>query len=1028
MNRLSRGKPLSKHKHSRRSSGHWVISVRTIVPAAAMLSQILAFVPAHARTPSPASITAATCANRSTLTPDTDPVSGTAPGFRTIQSVVYDTPRERLILFGGEGGAGNFNDVWSASLGASPAWTQLTPTGTPPSPRGGHSAMFDAPRDRMLVFGGGTNELLALSLSGAPAWSLLAPTGTVPNARTNQKTVFDPVRNRMWLFGGDYVNDLYYLELGGTPNWVQVSAAGTLPEGRGNHAMVYDSARDRIVVFGGGPDGPDLNDLWQLSLSGTPTWIQLSPAGTPPATGSNGSGVYDPAGDQLIFGGPGGFFRLPFGATSTWSPIAADPPLSARSWPGLLWDSANARLIVSGGFDTDPHNDVLSLSFTSGFALEITAAPPLGGNVVSDPSTNCHTPGSSVTLTASAASGFAFNGWSGDASGTTNPLTIVIDSATTIVANFIITTPECGWTTLVPIRDPSGGAAPYGRIAHSAIVDSPRERLVIFGGDGDEGGPAYQTKNDLWSLSLDDSLLWTELHPTGTLPQKRRAHTAVFDAPRDRMIVFGGIGFDAGRSAFWPDDSAAVWSLSLTGTPAWSVLQTPQALLSRRFAHATALDPTRARMWVYGGSDELGSANFSPHLYYLDLAATPQWVGVAPAGSAPPGLVEHVLVYDSLRDRLLLFGGSRAFTVTPMQDVWQLNLSGTPTWSQLAVLGNPPQTTTNIRGIYDPLGDQLIVEGPTGVQALALAGTPTWRPIRAHTTRYATALAYDSAGVRVLAMGGESGPFFLNDVLELSPAPTVRWSVTPGDAGSVAVDYHDDCPETVTLTAVPVHGFDFNGWTGDVTSSTNPITIPLDAQKSVVATFSVSTATLISRFVATRTDAGIELRWGFGDPARVSSTTVDRRRVGDTSWQSLALTIRADGGAEVALDAEASAGLEYDYRLRVILYTGEEIVVGPIRASEAQPLSTTIESVSPNPSPGPMTIGFTLAQRGAASLTVLDVTGRQVTSLLSGDQAPGRYQVAWDGAANGRRLPAGLYFARLSGAGRVIVRKLVLAH
>ncbi len=590
------------------------------------------------------------------------------------------------------------------------------------------------------------------------------------------------------------------------------------------------------------------------------------------------------------------------------------------------------------------------------------------------------------------------------------------------------TTQECGWTTLVPIADPLGGAAPFGRIGHSAIVDAPRDRLVIFGGDGDEGGAAYQTKNDVWSLSLDDSLEWIELHPTGTLPQKRRAHTAVFDAPRDRMIVFGGIGFDAGRSAFWPDDSAAVWSLSLSGTPEWSVLQTPQALLSRRFAHAAALDPTRSRMWVYGGSDNVGSLNFSPHLYYLDLTGTPQWFGVAPAGPAPPGLVEHVLAYDSLRDRLLLFGGSRAFTGAQMQDVWTLNLSGPPAWSQLVVAGTPPQETTNIRAVYDPLGDQLIVEGPAGVQALALSGTPTWRPVRSHPTRYAPAIAYDSTRVRVLAMGGESGPFFLNDVLELSPTPTVRWSVTPETAGSVTIEYHDDCPGTVTLTAVPVHGFDFDHWSGAASDTVSPITIPLDAQKNVVAHFSESTATLISRFDATRIEGGVELRWSFADPARVSRTSVERRRVGDAAWLRIGLTIRSEDRDVVALDDGASAAFDYDYRLIVISSSGEDFVVGPIRASGSLPLATTIESVSPNPSPGAMTIAFTLARRGTASLTVLDVAGREVTRLVSGDQAPGRYQVAWDGTSRGRRLPAGLYFARLSGAGSVTVRKLVLAY
>ena len=47
--------------------------------------------------------------------------------------------------------------------------------------------------------------------------------------------------------------------------------------------------------------------------------------------------------------------------------------------------------------------------------------------------------GASVTLTATPSnSGYIFSGWSGDASGTTNPLTITADSDKTITANFVI--------------------------------------------------------------------------------------------------------------------------------------------------------------------------------------------------------------------------------------------------------------------------------------------------------------------------------------------------------------------------------------------------------------------------------------------------------------------------------------------------------------------------------------------------------------------------------------------------------------
>ena len=41
-----------------------------------------------------------------------------------------------------------------------------------------------------------------------------------------------------------------------------------------------------------------------------------------------------------------------------------------------------------------------------------------------------------LTLTATAADGFVFSGWSGDASGTTNPLSYSVTANTSIVANF----------------------------------------------------------------------------------------------------------------------------------------------------------------------------------------------------------------------------------------------------------------------------------------------------------------------------------------------------------------------------------------------------------------------------------------------------------------------------------------------------------------------------------------------------------------------------------------------------------------
>ena len=49
------------------------------------------------------------------------------------------------------------------------------------------------------------------------------------------------------------------------------------------------------------------NDVWALSLSGSPTWAQLAPAGTPPGAWYGHSAIYDPARDRMVvFGGNDG--------------------------------------------------------------------------------------------------------------------------------------------------------------------------------------------------------------------------------------------------------------------------------------------------------------------------------------------------------------------------------------------------------------------------------------------------------------------------------------------------------------------------------------------------------------------------------------------------------------------------------------------------------------------------------------------------------------------------------------------------
>jgi hypothetical protein len=112
-----------------------------------------------------------------------------------------------MVVFGGITGPSVRNDVWELTLTPPRQWTQLKPTGTAPAARRGHVAVYDPVGDRMIVQGGfGTsslNDAWALSLSGAtPVWTQLSPTGDSTlhalRAQRNLRLGPKPARDPWW--------------------------------------------------------------------------------------------------------------------------------------------------------------------------------------------------------------------------------------------------------------------------------------------------------------------------------------------------------------------------------------------------------------------------------------------------------------------------------------------------------------------------------------------------------------------------------------------------------------------------------------------------------------------------------------------------------------------------------------------------------------------------------------------------------------------------------------------------------------
>ncbi len=612
------------------------------------------------------------------------------PASRSAHTVIVDPARDRLVLFGGRSALAQFlDDVWVQGLDGTPRWTRLAPSGTAPAARSGHAAILDPVRDRMILFGGydgaGLGDVRALTLGANPAWSPLAPSGASPGTRRYHAMVYDPVRDRALVFGGisgsTRKNDVWALSLGASPAWTALTPAGTPPSARSGACAVYDPVLDRLLVFGGSDASGYLSDVWALSLSGTPTWTLLAPAGTPPPIRVYAGAVFDAATDAMIvFGGLGenaaepGAWTLSLSGTPTWSALAPPggaPP--ARGLAPLLLDTARHRLVVYGGSDG-------SASFSDEWTLDLDASHPWLARVPN------WTPPTGLALHTAIYD-------------PVRDRMLVFGGARTYAsAPFLnqvwalTTDPVPNWSVL----SVSGGT-PTGRVDATSIYDSARDRMIVYGGSLNLPGV-----DDLWSLSLSGTPTWISQYPPGTHPPIRYGHTAVLDAARDRMIVFGGETSGGLRNN-------EVWALDLTGASGWTQLAplgTPPA--PRVFATAI-VDAARDRMIVFGG---LPGSYPSPEVFALSLADPPTWTTLSPDGPFPAGRDLHSAVYDAAGDRMIVFGGDDVgYAHGHLDDTWALALAGNTHWVDLAPAGAIPEPRFGQTVAIDPTHSRLIMMG-----------------------------------------------------------------------------------------------------------------------------------------------------------------------------------------------------------------------------------------------------------------------------------------------------------------------------
>jgi hypothetical protein len=328
------------------------------------------------------------------------------PPVRYSHSAFFDSANNNLFVFAGaHSGTLLFNDYWEATdiIGSSNLnWTALNVQGTKPSPRWGHTGLYDSISNRMMVFGGSTgnpapcqNDYHVLenanNRGGIVTWLAEAPSGTLPPIRTRHASVYVASSNTLIIFGGfncskTYYNDVWILNnanaMTGTPSWTELAPNGTKPTTRESSSAVYDPTTNSLIIYGGDKGGAPTADIWILSnangTGGKPAWTELTPANNGPGARSGQTATYDSVNNVMtIYAGYNGTTLL----GDTWTLSAANGRGGPANWTQLAsgqilrfltadYDPTSNQMITFGGATgiqpQDPSSDTYTLTDANG--------------------------------------------------------------------------------------------------------------------------------------------------------------------------------------------------------------------------------------------------------------------------------------------------------------------------------------------------------------------------------------------------------------------------------------------------------------------------------------------------------------------------------------------------------------------------------------------------------------------------------------------------------------------------------------
>ncbi len=327
------------------------------------------------------------------------------------------------------------------------------------------------------------------------------------------------------------------------------------------------------------------------------------------------------------------------------------------------------------------------------------------------------------------------------------------------------------WFDLTPKLSGASGA-PRAAEDCAMLYDPRSRRVILFGGKDDKDNDV----DEIWGLDLARHA-WEKIHAKNAGPPASEDHSVIYDPIGHRMIVFGGE-----NGLTWNN----TWSFDFT-TLRWRDMTDSTA--PAREDHSAIYDSRGKRMVIFGGRYNNGELDFINihEVWALDLdphsPSFEKWQNLTVEDRHPLGRSDHAVVYDSLKNRMVIYGGWDKKEKEYLKDTWAFYFSdsaGAPgKWKEIKAKYSHPPKRRHVTGVYDASRNWFIVFGGFGdegylndVWALNLA-TDIWINITpGPQPRLDHQVVYDPDSKRLLLYGGDARlEHKFHDVWELQIEP-----------------------------------------------------------------------------------------------------------------------------------------------------------------------------------------------------------------------------------------------------------------